>query len=216
MCTVFVPNWCCQINQSLYVHSICSKLVLSDKPVPLWPPCLLCPLTTLVLSDKPVTVCAPYLLSSHNVSAVKRICLCTARVLFFTTGWTAGGHWWTTRVAKDVYDQGNQHNNGPHQDQILDKPSALCLTMLATNQIRFGVGLIDSPNRLFMNGTGLFFFPSTINYFFFWTLRPKTVWINLSSKHETKKKRRKKIVVKQLHGFLSVFCFYFSQRSPVV
>ena len=26
-------RWCCQINQSVYVHVICSKLVLSDKPV---------------------------------------------------------------------------------------------------------------------------------------------------------------------------------------
>ena len=33
MWTVFVPSWCCQINQSLCVNSICSKLVLSDKPV---------------------------------------------------------------------------------------------------------------------------------------------------------------------------------------
>ena len=33
MCTSFVPSWYCQINQSLYVHVICSKLVLSDKPV---------------------------------------------------------------------------------------------------------------------------------------------------------------------------------------
>ena len=67
-CALFVPSWCCQINQSLYVHVIC------------------CPLTTLVLSYKPVTVCARYLLSSHNVGVVRRSCLCTARVLFFTTG----------------------------------------------------------------------------------------------------------------------------------
>ena len=26
-------RWCCQIKQSVYVHVICSKLVLSDKAV---------------------------------------------------------------------------------------------------------------------------------------------------------------------------------------
>ena len=196
MCTlsaVLSQRWCCQINQSLYVHVIC------------------CPLTTLVLSDEAV---------------------CARHVLFFTTGWTAGGHWWTTRVAKDVSDQGDQHNNGPHQ--ILDNPSALCLTMWATNQIRFGVGRIDSPDKLFMNGVGLIFSPlfpssdwvslrssrskykaSTITpfflflfFFFFSTLRSKTVWINLSSKKKTKKNRRKKIVVHQLHRFLFSFFFF--------
>ena len=27
--------------------------------------------------------------------------------------------------SKTLSDQGNQHNNGPHQDQIFDNPSAL-------------------------------------------------------------------------------------------
>ena len=26
-------------------------------------------------------------------------------------------------------DLGNQHNNGPHQDQIFDNPAALCLAL---------------------------------------------------------------------------------------
>ena len=75
-CTLFVPSWCCQINQSLYVHSICSKLSLYAH--------VICSaLTTLVLSDKPVSLCARYLLSSHKVGAIRRSCICTARVLFF-------------------------------------------------------------------------------------------------------------------------------------
>jgi len=77
--------------QSMYMHAICSTLVLSENQF-LYVHVICCPLTTLVLSDKPVTVCARYLLSSHNVGAVRRSCLCTARVLFFTTGWTAGGY----------------------------------------------------------------------------------------------------------------------------
>ena len=89
-CTLFVPSWCCQINQSLYVHIICcvlSQRCYCQTSQFLCPPCLLCPLTTLVLSDKPVSVCARYLLSSHNVGAVRRSCLYTACVLFFfTTG----------------------------------------------------------------------------------------------------------------------------------
>ena len=196
MYTVFVPSWCSQINQSLYVHVIC------------------CPLTTLVLSYKPVTVCARYLLSSHNVGVVRRSCLCTARVLFFTTGWTAGGHWWTTRVAKDVYDQGNQHNNGPHQDQILDKPSVLCLTMLATNQIRFGVGLIDSPNRLFMNGTGLFFFPSTINYFFFGHFDLKLSELIYPQNMKQKRKEGRRSLLNNCTAFFQFFVFIFHNGLP--
>ena len=36
-------------------------------------------------------------------------------------------------------DQGNQHNNknGPHQDQIFNNPSALCLALWAKYQIQF-------------------------------------------------------------------------------
>ena len=33
--------------------------------------------------------------------------------------------------AKHVSDLGSQHNNGPHQDQILDNPSAVCLILWA-------------------------------------------------------------------------------------
>ena len=60
-------------------------------------------------------------------------------------------------------DQGNQHNNGPHQDQIFDNPSALCLALWAKHQIRFGEegggGETDAPNRLFMKGLRLFVSP---------------------------------------------------------
>ena len=52
----------------------------------------------------------------------------------------AGGHWWATQIAKHVSDQGNQHNNGPHQDQIFDNPSALCLVLWSKNRIQLGVG----------------------------------------------------------------------------
>ena len=66
--------------------------------------------------------------------------------------------------------QGNQHNNGPHQDQIFDNPSALCLALWAKNQIWLGVcvcvcvcvgggggggGGTDTPNKLFMQGVQL-------------------------------------------------------------
>ena len=93
MCTLFAPSWCsektvsvcaryllqagAQKNQSLYVHVICSKLVLrknslcmytlfvpswcSDKPVSV---CARYFLKALVLSEKPVSVCARYLLQA--------------------------------------------------------------------------------------------------------------------------------------------------------
>ena len=31
---------------------------------------------------------------------------------------------------------GNEHNNGPHQDQIFDNPAALCLALWAKNRIQ--------------------------------------------------------------------------------
>ena len=37
-------------------------------------------------------------------------------------------------------DQGNQHNNGLYQDQIVDDPSALCLSLWAKNRIRIWGG----------------------------------------------------------------------------
>ena len=57
MCTLFAPSWCCQINQSLYVRVIC--YVLSQ--------CWCCQINQ--------SVCARYLLSSHNVGAVRRTSL---------------------------------------------------------------------------------------------------------------------------------------------
>ena len=58
-------------------------------------------------------------------------------------------------LTKHVSDQDNQHNNGPHQEQIFDNPSALCLALWAKNRIRLGGGgegggRTDAPNRLFM------------------------------------------------------------------
>ena len=38
-----------------------------------------------------------------------------------------------------VSGHGNQRDNGPHQDQIFDNPSALCLALWAKNQIWLGV-----------------------------------------------------------------------------
>ena len=43
-----------------------------------------------------------------------------------------------TQVVKHVSDQGNQHNNGPHQDQIFDNHSAFCLALWAKNWIWLG------------------------------------------------------------------------------
>ena len=73
----------------------------------------------------------------------------------------AGGHWWATQVAKHVSDQGNQHNNGPHQDQIFGicsplgnagkkSPAFWCVLLF---------GGTDAPSRLFMKGVRLFVAP---------------------------------------------------------
>ena len=68
----------------------------------------------------------------------------------------AGGQWWVTLVAKYVFDLGNQHNNGPHQDQIFDNPSSLCLTLwLNPPKICSSWGRADAPSRLFTKGVGL-------------------------------------------------------------
>ena len=40
-------------------------------------------------------------------------------------------------------DLGNQHNNGPHQDQIFDNPSALCLALWAKNRMAKGGGVVS-------------------------------------------------------------------------
>ena len=64
----------------------------------------------------------------------------------------------STQVAKHVSDLGNQHNNGPHQDQIFDNPSALCLALVPQNRIRLRRGLMHS----FYEGSRtlyFFFFP---------------------------------------------------------
>ena len=45
------------------------------------------------------------------------------------------------------------HNNGPHQDQIFDNPSALCLAVWTKNQIGGGGGVgQDSLPFLFNRG----------------------------------------------------------------
>ena len=71
-----------------------------------------------------------------------------------------------------VCDQGNQHNNGPHQDLIFDNPAALCLALWA--KIRLGLGMesggggegrvggTNVPNGLFMKGVGLY--PSSSSF----------------------------------------------------
>ena len=53
-----------------------------------------------------------------------------------------------TEVEKHVSDQGNQHNNGPHQDQIFDNLSAFCLAVWAKHRIRFRVGLMHPIGSL--------------------------------------------------------------------
>ena len=70
-------------------------------------------------------------------------------------------------------DQGNQHNNGPHQDQIFDNPLCSLLSIVGRKSDsapgmgwrgeggggveggRGGGGGTDTPNRLFMKGIGL-------------------------------------------------------------
>ena len=66
--------------------------------------------------------------------------------------------------------KGNRHNNGPHQDQIVDNPISLCSTFWAKTRIRLelaragreggelgkgGGGGTDAPNRLVVKGVGL-------------------------------------------------------------
>ena len=130
-------------------------------------------------------------------------------------------------------DQGNQHNNGPHQDQVLDNPSVLCLTMWTTNQIRFGVGLINSLNRLFMNRVGLFFFPffpssdldslrssrskykastTTKKQFFFSTLRPKTELI-YPQKIKQKRTEGRRSLINCTAFFQFLFFLFFTTVS---
>ena len=103
----------------------------------------------------------------------------------------AGGHWWATQVAKQVSDPGNQHNNGPHQDQISDKPSALCLVLRDKIRIQLQAGPMHQTGSLWKEERNLSFFippppnqiwstcnASTINYLItccFSTLQPKNV-----------------------------------------
>ena len=52
----FVPSWCCQINQSVYVHAICCGL-------------------TQRWCYKTNRSCTLFAVSSHNVGTVRRSCL---------------------------------------------------------------------------------------------------------------------------------------------
>ena len=54
-----------------------------------------------------------------------------------------------------VSDQGNQHNNGPHQDQIFDNPSVLCLALWAKNWIQFWLLGEEGAFYQFMKGVWL-------------------------------------------------------------
>ena len=108
MYTLFVPSWCCQINQSLYVHVIC--YVLSQRWCCQINQSLYVHVICYVLSQR---WCCQINQSLYVQSAVlsqrlEAVSICTARGLFFTTVWIAGGHWWATRVVK----LGNQHSNG--------------------------------------------------------------------------------------------------------
>ena len=51
-------------------------------------------------------------------------------------------HWWAIQVATHVSDLGSRHKNGPHQDQIFDNPSAVCLVLWAKK--------MEGSCRLFM------------------------------------------------------------------
>ena len=51
-------------------------------------------------------------------------------------------------LLKQVSDQGNQHNNGPHQDQIFDNPSAWHYGP----NLGFGLGRTEANNRLGVGG----------------------------------------------------------------
>ena len=51
-------------------------------------------------------------------------------------------HWWAIQVATHVSDLGSRHKNSPHQDQIFDNPSAVCLVLWAKK--------MEGSCRLFM------------------------------------------------------------------
>ena len=44
----------------------------------------------------------------------------------------AVGHWWDSYSGSEIQSgHGNQHNSGPHQDQIFHIPAAICLALRA-------------------------------------------------------------------------------------
>ena len=77
-----------------------------------------------------------------------------------------------TQVAKHVSDPGNQHNNDPRQEHILNKPSALCLAIGKQKSDwggggGEGEGGTDEPNRPlnFIKGVNIFFFETGFSFF---------------------------------------------------
>ena len=60
-------------------------------------------------------------------------------------------------------DLGNQHNNGPHQDQTFDNPSAICLALWAKDRFRLR-DVTDALNSFFTKG--VVFFLSFFKFFF--------------------------------------------------
>ena len=62
--------------------------------------------------------------------------------------------WWSLMsylLSKHVSGLGNQHNNGPHQEQVFDNPSALCLA-LGEEKSDLALERTEAPNRFWLKG----------------------------------------------------------------
>ena len=71
---------------------------------------------------------------------------------------SASDHLSATQAVKHISDLGNQHSDGPHQDQIFNNPAALCLVLWAKKQKGFNSRKgTHAPSRLFMKGVELAF-----------------------------------------------------------
>ena len=88
-------------------------------------------------------MCQPRVFSHASVAYHQDVCVCVV-VFFLFFGISIGLISFTPVVIgvllrlQNMSDQGNQHNNGPHQDKIFDNPAALCLALWAKNRIRPG------------------------------------------------------------------------------
>ena len=73
-----------------------------------------------------------------EISVVKKYWLILSKVWMFTMTLTSRlqsktPSWRARQVVKHMSDLGNQHHNGPHEDQSFNNPFALCLWLWAKN-----------------------------------------------------------------------------------